>query len=255
MSTPASPWVAAFPMYMRAELAPAFHALWALARDRLRAQGIDVPDALTPVETDLLGFWQRPDLLLSQTCGYPFRHFLKDRVTLVGTPDFALPDCPPGFYRSAIVVQADDPRESLADHGQSLFACNDIHSQSGYAAPLVEASRHGVRFGQMVLTGSHLASARMVAERKADLAGIDAVSWRNMVRFDPWTSRLRVLCWTTPTPGLPLVTAAPQLAPALAAAVTDAIRALQPDHRDLLGLQGLVAIPAERYAEVEDPPA
>ena len=51
--------VAAFPMYQRAELRPAFDALWSGTRDLLRAEGIAAPDALTTVEDDLLSFWQR----------------------------------------------------------------------------------------------------------------------------------------------------------------------------------------------------
>ena len=56
------------------------------------------PDDLWPV-------WRAPDLLLAQTCSLPYRQHLANDVTYVGTPDFGLPGCPPGHYRSAMVVR------------------------------------------------------------------------------------------------------------------------------------------------------
>lgn len=248
-------YVAAFPMYQRAELRPAFDTLWGASRDLLRAEGIAAPDALTVVEDDLMSFWQRPDLLLSQTCGYPFRHFLKDRVTLVGTPDFGLEDCPAGHYRSALVVRRDDPRQSLGDFDGATFACNDVHSQSGYAAPLVAAQGVGVRFGAMRMSGAHINSARMVANGHADIAGIDAVSWRHMTAFDPLASDLHVLGWTDPSPGLPFITAIAPLAPTLGRCLAKAIRSMPAELRALLTLKGLMQIDARDYLSVPDPAA
>lgn len=246
--------VAAFPMYNRAELRPAFDALWAATRDELRAVGVaDVPDALTVVEEGLLDFWQRPDLLLSQTCGYPYRHFLQHRVTLVATPDFGLEDCPPGYYRSALILRRDDPRNRLADFQGATFACNDRHSQSGYAAPLLAAQEAGLRFGELRISGAHSASARMVAAGEADIAGLDAVSWRHMQRLDPWTANLRVLGWTPPKPGLPFITAFPALATTLQDCLSRALNALPKVTRHDLTLVGLVAIGAEAYLSVPDP--
>jgi ABC-type phosphate/phosphonate transport system substrate-binding protein len=246
--------VAAFPMYNRPELRPAFDALWAGTHDGLLAAGVaDVPQALTPVETGLKEFWQRPDLLLSQTCGMPFRHVLKGKVTLVGTPDFGLDGCPPGYYRSAIIVRADDPRQTLTDFAGATFACNETLSQSGYAAPLVAAERAGVRFGTQRQSGAHALSARMVAGGAADIAGIDAVSWRHLCRYDPWTEVLRVLTWTEPTPGLPFITAVAPLAAVLQDCLQVALAGLDLSLRDALTLRRIVRIPAEAYLTVSDP--
>lgn len=246
--------VAAFPMYNRPELRPAFDALWAATRDGLRAAGVeDVPSDLTVVEDGLLTFWQRPDLLLGQTCGYPYRHFLKDRVALVGTPDFGLEGCAPGFYRSALIVRRDDPRRRLVDFHGTTIACNDRHSQSGHAAPLLAAQEVGLRFGAVRMSGAHRASAEMVAMGEADIAGIDAVSWRHMTRFDPWTARLRVLDWTAPTPGLPFITADAALAPIIATCLAAALRSLPKVMGRDLGMVDLVAIDPQRYLAVSDP--
>ena len=109
--------------------------LWALIRDRLRADGIDAPDALTRGEGAYWQAWQSPDLLLSQTCGYPFRARLQGKVTYVGTPDFGVDGCAPGYYRSVLVARADDPRSTIADFDGARFAYNEALSQSGWAAP------------------------------------------------------------------------------------------------------------------------
>jgi hypothetical protein len=47
----------------------------------------------------------RSDLLLAQTCGLPFRRDLWGRVAYVATPAYDLPDCPAGWYRSALVAR------------------------------------------------------------------------------------------------------------------------------------------------------
>lgn len=246
--------VVAFPMYNRPELRPAFDALWAATRDRLRAKGVaHVPQTLTPVDVGLMEFWQRPDLLLSQTCGMPYRHVLRDKVALVGTPDFALPDCPPGYYKSAIIVRNDDPRKNLADFAGAKFVCNETMSQSGYAAPLVAANAAGTCFGPAKLSGAHARSARMVAEGEADIAGIDAISWRYMCRFDPWTAGLRVLAWTEPTPGLPFISAFAPLAAVLHDCLQAAVAGLDPAVCDALTLRQIVRIPSATYLEVADP--
>ena len=104
------------------------------------------------------------------------------------------------------------------------------------------------------MSGAHLASARMVSEGGADIAGLDAVSWRHMRRFDPFASRLRVLEWTRPTPGLPFITAFGPLAPVISTCLEAAIAAMPDDLRAELTIKGLVRIPSETYLLVDDPP-
>ncbi len=249
----ATGWIASLPMYARPELAPALDALWALMRDDLRRDGIAAPEALCPAPDDLIGHWQRPDLLFSQTCGLPFRRVLHSKVALIGSPDFGLPGCPPGHYRSALVVRREDSRDSLAAFAGAPFAVNETMSQSGYAAPLVMAEARGIRFGPRRISGAHRASALMVAAGQADIAAIDAVSWRHMTMFDDWSVDLRVLDWTPPTPGLPFITAAPDLAPRIAEALARANAALPADLSSRLGLQAVVLIARATYLRVPDP--
>jgi ABC-type phosphate/phosphonate transport system substrate-binding protein len=229
--------------------------LWAAVRDRLRAGGLDAPEALTRGEAAFWPAWEAPDLVLSQTCGYPFRARLHGRVAYVGTPDYGVEGCPPGHYRSVFVVRADDPRPALAAFDGAPFAYNEALSQSGWAAPQTHAAGLGLRLPPAVQTGGHRLSARAVAEGRADIAALDAVTWALMQGEDPVTGALRVIDQTAPTPGLPCIAALGADAGQVHAALAAAIAGLAPADRAALRLQGLVRLPLAAYLAVPNPHA
>ncbi|EAR50216.1 hypothetical protein OG2516_05048 [Oceanicola granulosus HTCC2516] len=239
---------AALPMYARPETAEAEARLWALMRAALP----DLPARLgTP--DDLVAHWRAPDLVLSQTCGLPYRTLLHDRVQLVGTPDYALPDCPPGHYRSVLVMRPDAATRDPEAWARARFATNSRGSHSGWAAPVTHLATHGLAFADVLETGGHVASLRAVARGDAALAAIDAQSWRLARRWEPAAAGLVEVGRTAPTPGLPLITGPAGDAAALAAAYAAAVGDLGAAARERLGLAGLVAIPAEAYLAVPTP--
>jgi ABC-type phosphate/phosphonate transport system substrate-binding protein len=160
-----------------------------------------------------------------------------------------------GYYCSALVVRADDSRTQLADFAAATLAYNEPLSQSGWAAPFAQAAQAGFAFTSAVQTGSHVASARAVADGRADIAALDILTWRMIQRFDAFAEGLRVLCHTDPTPGLPYITAARDRADALFEAVADALDTLGPETRGKLGFRGLTRIAPEAYLAVPTPPA
>lgn len=247
--------ISSLPMYDRAETAPANDRLWSRIRDGMRAAGMPAPDALTRGAADLWPQWLSPDLALSQTCGFPYRSRLHGQVTLVGTPDFGMPGCPPGYYRSVFVCRTDDPRQTLADFDGAAFAYNEALSQSGWAAPQTHAAGLGLRLLPALQTGAHAVSARAVADRRADLAALDAVTWRMLRRWDPVASALREVAWTDPTPGLPYIARPGTDARALHSIIAAAIAAMDAADRDVTGLAGLVWIAPEAYLAVPTPAA
>ena len=239
-------------MYRRPELNEAHAQLWRFIHARLSDLGIASPEILSQ-DAEEFFVWKHPDLVLSQTCGMPYRMWLHDKVQLVGTPDYGLPDCPAGYYRSAIVVRADDPRTQVSTFKDATFAYNQTFSQSGYAAPFWYVKPHGFWFENRLQTAQHLASARAVATGHADIASLDAVTWRNIEKYEPFATDLRVLEWTKPTPGLPLITALGQNAELIFQAVLGAIGDMDQHARELLGIQSIVKIPKDAYLSVRNP--
>ncbi len=247
--------IAALGMYDLGPLQDANDRLWAAIRDGLRAHGVAAPEALVRGAAAYWDGWHSPDLVLSQTCGYPYRARLHGTVTLIGTPDYGLEGCPPGYYRSVFVARRDDPRADLAAFSGARFAYNEPLSQSGWAAPQTHAAAVGVHLPPAVQTGAHRLSALAVAEGQADLAAIDALTWELLVEHDPFTVGLKVVGQTTPTPGLPLIAALGADRSATFAAVAQAIAGLSAADRALLHLRGIVAIAAADYLAVPIPPA
>lgn len=227
--------IASLPMYDRPDLAASYDALWAGIRG---AYPGDLPEKLTR-GGDPWGQWQSPDLAFSQTCGLPYRMALHEITDLIGTPDYGLPGCPPGYYRSVIVA-----RDAAAG---PVLAVNDARSQSGWAA----AVAHGAAFQRVQITGGHAASAAAVAQGAADFAFVDAVSWRAIGADHP---ALEVIGETEPTPGLPYITRKGGDAAGLAAAAEAAIAALAPEDRAATGLIGLARIPRSAYLALPLPP-
>ena len=203
--------IASLGMYDRAETAAANDALWSLIRAGLRAAGHAAPEALTRGEAAYWPAWQDPDLTFSQTCGYPYRLRLHPHVTLVGTPDYGLPGCPPGHYNSVFIARADDPRTSLAQFRTARFAFNEALSQSGWAGPQTHVHLIlGFHFQPSLQTGGHRLSALAVVEDRADIAAVDALTWALMQTHDPFTAQLREIARTAPTPALPYIAGPPR---------------------------------------------
>lgn len=243
---------ASLPMYNRPELRVAHEEFWSHVRDGLHARGIDCPHHLDDAGIGI-EYWKNPALVFSQTCGMPYRKYLHADVTLVGTADFGVQGCPPGYYCSCYVVRKTDEREGLGAFARGRFAFNELDSQSGYAAAWNHLKPQGIWFETVFETGAHLASARAVAQGNADIAALDAVTWRLAQKYDGFAEDLRVLSTTEPTPGLPYITAKTRDADAVFEAVQEALHATTQLNLDILGLKGLVRISKEDYLRVPTP--
>jgi len=98
-------------------------------------------------------------------------------------------------------------------------------------------------------------SALAVAEGRADIAALDAVTHAMLREVEPQVAALRVLALTDPTPGLPYISAASQDPEPVFDALAEAIAALSAPDRTKLRLKGLVRIPRETYLAVPNPPS
>lgn len=245
--------IASLGMYDRPETAAANDRFWALIRDELRSHGMAAPDALTRGNHAYWEAWESENLVFSQTCGFPYRAILHGKVALIGTPDYGVADCPPGYYCSVLIARKSDPRAELAAFRTARFAYNEELSQSGWAAPQNHAATLGFHFQPSLRTAGHRFSAYAVAESRADIAAIDAVTWAMIQRWEPAAQALHEVARTPPTPGLPYIAARDANSAALYAAVNNAISRLAPDDRTCLMLKGMVRIEPSAYLAVTVP--
>ncbi len=218
--------------------------LWAAIRAHLD----EGPQHLTRDGT-LMEMWTSHALVLGQTCGLPYRAALVGRVTRIGTPDYALAGCPPGYYRSLMLRRKGDNDAPLR-----VFAYNDGLSHSGWAGPSAWLATRGIQPAQFLETGAHAVSARAVADGQADLCGIDARTWATIGPRDGLAEALEVIGHTAPAPGLPMITALGRDPVPLRRAIAQAIAQMSDADRALLGLRRLVDIPDAEYLAQPSPP-
>jgi ABC-type phosphate/phosphonate transport system substrate-binding protein len=199
------------PMYAMPELVSVTEAWWQGLRRHFIAAGIVDPPADLTMPVDLVQHWLAPDLLFTQTCGYPLTHALSGRVQLVATPSYSAAGCAGSMYRSVVVVRDDSGIRDLGDLRGQRVAFNSTDSQSGYNTlrnlvfPLMQGGRF---FAQAIETGAHRQSLAHVRAGLADVAAIDCVSLALLERWAPGEmAGIRKLCLTAPAPSLPYITA------------------------------------------------
>ncbi|MGP6086558.1 PhnD/SsuA/transferrin family substrate-binding protein [Antarctobacter jejuensis] len=234
---------ASLPMYWWPENASAWTRFWADLRARLpHLPPVTPPEALP---ADWYAHWGSPDLKLSHVCGLPFATAFINRVSYVASIDFDLPDTPPGWYHSVIVTRPGETRPPEA----LRLAFNSRDSQSGFG------STRGQAFAGYIETGSHRGSAAAVAEGRADVAYIDAVTWRIMHLAHPGVATaLHEFGRTDPTPALALIAAQGTDPAPLRTAFAAALDALDTeDRRQMGGPVGLAVVDLRDYRSLPIP--
>jgi ABC-type phosphate/phosphonate transport system substrate-binding protein len=250
--------LASLPMYDLPALRPATDAWWAGLSAHFRRAGVrGVPDRLSrPGEGP--GFWLSPDLLFSQSCGYPLVTRLAGEVALLGTPSYDMDGCDDSDYCSFIIVRTDFPASGIADLRGWRCAINRRGSWSGHhalrlvAAALVDDGQPAF---ETSVSGSHAGSVDAVRTGTADFAAVDCVSFGLMSRHEPHrVDGLRILTRTPAMPGLPLV-AGGNVSETDARAMRHGLREAVADPelrraRDRLGLKGIEFIGSADYGRL-----
>ncbi len=243
-------------MYDLPELREQTDALWHAVANYLKTRGFETDRGLWR-PNDLAAHWSDPLLLLSQSCGYPLLS-LPTHVRVVATPAYAATGCDGPWYRSALIVHRDSRATDLGAVCGGVCAVNSWDSNSGMnmlRAAVAPLARRRTFFRRVVLTGSHAASVEAVGTGKADLAAIDCVTLALLQRHRPaLTACVKILDWTMPAPGLPLITAGDDrlrdlLRQALAAVAADVELA---GLRQALLLDRFVLLPDETYRVIRD---
>lgn len=252
-------WRLAMPMYnVSDQVARVWEEFLAAVIAGLRARGwTDAMQIVSPPD-DLLEFWRSPDLLLAQTCGYPYATQLAEHVRLIGTPTFDLPGCNGFNYASYFVVRESSGITSLEALRGKRAVINQQHSQSGMNAlryAIAPLALEGHFFGSVQESGAHLASLEFVLRGDADVAAIDCVTFGLAQRYAPkWVAGIRVLHTTESTPGLPLISSA-GISNSQANDLLDTLKSLEisaPDVLHFLGLNGFAQTHPSDYKIISE---
>jgi len=154
--------------------------------------------------------WASPELLLSQTCGYPLALNWHQTLQPVLTPSYSAPGCNGIEYLSHIVVHADNTCRTVEELRGARLAFNSEQSNSGWRMLLqllntLPASEEFIVNRRM--SGAHRQSIEMVRLGQADYCAVDCVSHALLARHAPSAlAGTRVLCDTPRSVGLPYVT-------------------------------------------------
>jgi ABC-type phosphate/phosphonate transport system substrate-binding protein len=216
--------LASLPMYDLPEIRSTTLAWWRGLARHFRNRGVeDVPDGLAETPSDPHDHWISPDLMFSQTCGFPLATRLSGRVRVVATPCYAAPGCRGADYVSRVVVAENSVIEGYDRLSGGTLAVNSWESHSGYN--VLRGMPGGLgHFAAMIVSGGHRHGLRMVAEGEADAAAVDAVTHALLAEHAPAAlAGTRVLCDTPAAPGLPYVTSIDTDPERLRAGLTDAL--------------------------------
>ena len=244
--------VAALTMYVEpAEVRDAYRQLAEAVALRLGA-------TLEPAPEDLPALWTHPELLLAQTCGYPWATRLRGQVRLVAAPRYTFEGCVDAEHCAFILVPETLDASSLADLRGKRVALNGLDSNTGMnllrhaVAPLAERGRF---FGEVIVSESHANSLALLQQGHADVAAVDAVTYGYLQRAEPErVAGLRLLQRTRPSPTLPFITAASRSdaeVEALRAALGDSLAA-DPALAAILALAGFAAVDEATYLPLLD---
>ena len=231
-------------MYDWPEVRAATDALWGCIRDALRADDIAAPETLDR-DLDRDAAWTAPALVLGQTCGLPWALGRCGAARIIAAGDYGPETGPPGRYHSVIIARRGEPAPARV----AVAAVNGPDSQSGYVALLgFLNTRTPAGPPRLVTTGSHRGSIRAVAAGDAEVAAIDAVSWRLARRHEPSASGVDIVARSPAVPGLPFITGPDMPHERVLAALAAGVGALDPASRSALGLRSVVPAGNADYA-------
>jgi len=249
---------ASLPMYNLPEMRPVNVRFWNALRGLLVEAGLrEVPESLT---VDRLPVPERigPEILFSQTCGYPLETIFSGQAIRLGTPCYTVPGCDGPTHCGLFIVPAGSTARELRDLRGSVFLFNSRHSNSGMNLPrraLADIADGRPLFAEVIETGSHPGNLDRIARGEADATAVDNVTYAFWRHYRPEAARhVRVLARTPPSPAIPFVTSV-ATPPATMAILRDALTRLgREPHaaaaRAGLSITDIVDMPAAAYSRL-----
>jgi ABC-type phosphate/phosphonate transport system substrate-binding protein len=246
---------ASLPMYNLPEMRPANALFWRAMRKLLAARGLrDLPETLSfdrPPVPERIG----PEVLFSQTCGYPLETIFSGQAIRLGTPCYDAPGCDGPTHCGLSVVPAGSSAEELSDLAGGVFLLNSRHSNSGMNLPrraLAEVARGRPYFSRVIETGSQPGNLDRISRGEADVTSVDCVTYAFWCRYrSEAAEHVRVLARTPPSPAIPFITSV-ETPPATVARIHDVLARLghEPYHaaaRAGLLITDIVDVPTAAY--------
>jgi ABC-type phosphate/phosphonate transport system substrate-binding protein len=251
---------ASLPMYNLPEMCSANALFWEALRGLLAEAGLrDLPQTLAfarPPVPERIG----PDVLFSQTCGYPLETVFHGQAVRLGTPCYDAPGCDGPNHCGLFVVPAGSGAQALRDLAGKVFLLNSWHSNSGMNLPrraLAEIAQGRPFFSRVIETGSHPGNLDRISRDEADATAVDCVTYAFWRRYRPQAAeQVRVLARTPPSPAIPFVTSVETPAE-IVALLRDALARLgrEPGYaaaRVGLLITNIVDVPAAAYRQLLD---
>lgn len=190
-------------------------------------------------------------------CGYPYvlSHDGKENppIKLLAAPVMESPlyEDKPIYYSYTIVPLASDAK-SFKDLKGKRYVFNDKTSNSGYNLPrakLVELGETNGFFSEVMQSGSHEESIRMVAEGKADASSVDSLVFDYMLsKGDESVKKVKIIDQLGPA-GIPPVVYSSNLSKEKVQKIRDALLHM---HEDPEGQSILKEAYVKKFVLVED---
>jgi len=230
---------AALPWYDFASTRAALDTVWRETRTLLATEGFSRTPRTLDHEATATALWAHPELTLSQCCGLDLFNPLTRNVVPFAAPVMTL-DVTPGMYFSHIVARAAPDMRS-----PPIVAINDHCSHSGNTAVRAWLDGNGHQDYEVVVSGSHARSIKALQSGRADLAAIDALSWRYLDSMG-----VEIIGASSPAPAPPFITGRDCTIPpeVLVMTLDDAFRM----HGHSLGITGVLPISNSEYGVIAD---
>lgn len=186
-------------------------------------------------DIDFIELLHHSKLMVSQACGLDL-YLSSAPIEPIAAPVFDL-DCEEGTYYSHIV----------GDRSGRIAAVNSISSRSGLSALLTICEPD-----KLVITGSHTSSLLMVQSGQADVAAIDAVTWKIIEQNVPeLLAGINIFARSATAPSPPFVVRRESLSEAVFTGLNTAMNSSNTvDARKALFLKGIVPIQRSDYEPI-----
>jgi len=138
----------------------------------LRAAGFEHHSEFLDHTTPYRALLRKPSLILGQCCGPDLFEDYAVNMVPFAAPVISAYQVTPGHYFSHIVTS------KSAKLNNPRVVINNRTSHSGYTAVKLWLDVHSIKHYSIYESGSHYNSVRELQAGRADIAAIDALSWR-----------------------------------------------------------------------------